>query len=233
MKNSAKLGKFVVTFPNSTEFHQLKREIFSQHHYYLDKDFESPTIIDAGAHIGLSTLYFKQTWPTAKIIAIEPNPDTVIYLQENINTNQLTDITIEPVALSTQTGRISLYIDPTEDHWNSTASLHSKGWANTQPGKPISVPSVPLREFLQKPIDLLKMDIEGIEQDVLLATGSDIRQVKHMFVEFHGRSDNHLLPIVDFLTQHQFEVSVWQNGHQTDPVKVRGLAIIEGHQKNC
>jgi FkbM family methyltransferase len=228
---STRLGKYTVSFPNSTEFHELKREIFSQHIYYWDENLEKPYIIDAGAHIGLATLYFKSLWPDAEILAIEPNPQSIEYLQKNIEDNQLTNITILPVALSWRGHDEELYIDNSGDEWNSTASFFPRAWNNMQPGEPIKVPTQSLQAVLTRPVDILKMDIEGLEEAVLTHAGERIRQVKHLFIEFHGRKDNSLSRIIKFLEDNRFVVEVSKNGRPIDPAKVTGLALVEAHQR--
>lgn len=228
---TTKLNQFTVSFPNSQEFHQLKREIFSHHNYYLEDDLgNNPFIIDAGAHIGLSTLYFKSLWPNARILAIEPNPKSIAYLQQNLQQNLIENVTIEPVALATSVGQVDFYIDPTDDDWQSTASLHPSAWTNTRPGEPIKVQTQTLSHYLDRPIDLLKMDIEGVEERVLLSAGEKIRQVKHLFIEFHGRPDNSILPIIEFLQEQGFRSEVWKDQKSIQPEKVIGLAIIEAKQ---
>ena len=87
---TARLGNFTVSFPNSTEFHELKREIFSQHIYYLDEDLEKPYIIDVGAHIGLTVLYllpFQESLSGSKVgmndryAMTEPGDETLYRLR--------------------------------------------------------------------------------------------------------------------------------------------------------
>lgn len=228
---TTRLSQFTVSFPNTQEFHQLKREIFSQHIYYLDDELEAPTIIDAGAHIGLATLYFKSMWPDAQILAIEPNPVSREYLELNLEQNQIQSVTIEPVALSTRAGEETLYVDASGDEWQSTASFHPAAWTNTQPGEPITVATQALSHYLTRPVDILKMDIEGVEERVLLAAGPTIRQVAHLFIEFHGRPGNSLPPIIEYLHQHGFDTQVWKDRREVDPERVVGLAIVEAHRK--
>ncbi|MFZ1721277.1 MAG: hypothetical protein WAU07_02110, partial [Microgenomates group bacterium] len=57
--NSSKVSNFTLFHANSEEYHQLKREIFTQDSYFFESDSPTPKIIDAGAHIGIATLYFK------------------------------------------------------------------------------------------------------------------------------------------------------------------------------
>ena len=72
--HQTKLAPFVVSYQNGQEFHHLKKEIWTEHLYYTEIDSVMPRIIDAGAHIGLASLYFAKTYPTAKILSLEPNP---------------------------------------------------------------------------------------------------------------------------------------------------------------
>jgi hypothetical protein len=53
-------------------------------------------------------------------------------------------------------------------------------------GKPIQVATVRLAELLGSQVDLLKLDIEGAECDVLLDCEPRLRNISHLFVEFHG-----------------------------------------------
>jgi FkbM family methyltransferase len=50
-------------------------------------DGRVPVIVDAGANIGLSAIWFGQRFPEARIFAIEPDPENLAILTENIRTN--------------------------------------------------------------------------------------------------------------------------------------------------
>lgn len=41
----------------------------------------------------------------------------------------------------------------------------------------------------EAPVDLLKLDIEGAELEVLTHCREALREVDHLFVEYHGRHD--------------------------------------------
>ena len=60
-------------------------QIFIDLEYDLDIGFEPKTIIDGGANIGLSSIYFKNRYKDAKIIAIEPDADNVEILKANVS----------------------------------------------------------------------------------------------------------------------------------------------------
>ena len=95
---SSKVGKFKVWYDSPEEFYELKKEIFSENCYYigdLPSDFaqgKSMKIIDLGAHIGMTTLYFKRLFPQARLTAYEPIPANFVLLKKNVEENQLGNV---------------------------------------------------------------------------------------------------------------------------------------------
>jgi FkbM family methyltransferase len=222
-----KLGSYNVEFRNSEEFHLLKNEIFTQNHYYFETENPTPFIIDAGAHIGLATLYFKKLYPHARIIAIEPQPQNFQLLENNIFENQLTDITTYQIALAEQAGTQEFYSDNTSLEWLSTAGFLPGSWIGTQSSDQITVQTLPLSHFLTQPVDFLKMDIEGAETNVLLAAADHLSQVKHLMLEFHPHPHQKLTDLHTFLTKRYKNVEVWKKGQPVDVRRATGLVILE------
>ena len=58
--------------------------VLVQKQYQCDLPFEPRVIIDAGAHIGLTSAYFADMYPNARIVAIEPEPENFRLLERNI-----------------------------------------------------------------------------------------------------------------------------------------------------
>jgi FkbM family methyltransferase len=50
---------------------------------------DSPRIVDLGAHIGAATLHFLEHFPTARVLAVEPNPQTAALLRRMVAVNRL------------------------------------------------------------------------------------------------------------------------------------------------
>jgi FkbM family methyltransferase len=227
---STSLGKYTIWFNNSEEFHKIKSEIFSQGAYYVELENPEPIIIDAGAHIGLATLYFKKLYPKAKIWAIEPLPVNFQLLTKNIEENFLDDVECLNVALSDQSGEVILHEDASDEEWFSTASIQSGAWNRQQQTKPINVPGMKLSELLERigqPIDFLKMDIEGSEFTVLKEAGQLLRQVRHMMIEFHPIQEQYLIEGVEMLKQFGFHSELWKDGHSVSAKRAKGLVYIE------
>lgn len=228
---STQLAPFTISFAQSEEFHQLKREIFSQHVYYFETNAPRPRIIDAGAHIGLSTLYFKKLFPTSMITAVEPLPQNVALLEQNTWQNRLSDVKIVPAALWPVRGEVELHFDQTSYHWLSTASTLPKAWNGQQDTTSVKVPTVPLSSLLTQPTDFLKLDIEGAEQAVLEEARQQLNLVKEMIIEFHPVSHQSLAKLVQLLKDKNFEVHVWKDGQEVPIERTRGLVYIQAKQR--
>lgn len=160
-----------------------------------------PLIIDAGSNIGMTILYFKSLYPSARIIGFEPDPDLLPLLYDNIRRNELKNVEIVEAALSDR---------------EEVLTLHSKGHASTLYGAPddttptSEVRSVRLRDYLNTPVDFLKMNIEGAEWTVLADCADVIQNVREMVVEYHHFPNlpRTLHLILDLLHRSGFEYTV-------------------------
>lgn len=233
MQNS-RLQNYTIYYNNSEEYHTLKREVFTADCYYFETENPTPYIIDAGAHIGLSTLYFKQLFPGSEILAIEPNPGSFQLLEKNIFENQITGVTTIQAALSEQTGQEQLFLDETNEQWHSTASFHKGSWVGSQKTTSITVSTHTLSEFVTKPVDFLKLDIEGSEQKVLFEAKNSLHLIKEMHIEFHTHATQSLKKLLDLLEQ-THKVELYKN---TTPIlkekihKTSGLIQIRAYKRS-
>ena len=225
-----KISQFTIYHNNSDEYHKLKHEVFTSDLYYFETDNSNPFIIDAGAHIGLSTVYFKKNFPGANIIAIEPNPHNFKLLQTNIFENQIGTTTLIQSALSDHSGYEKLFIDQTDEQWFSTSSFHTGSWAGVQKTKDILVKTQLLEEFITQPVDFLKLDIEGAEQKVLIAAKKCMPLIKEMHVEFHTHPSQSLSKLVDFLEMTHV-IELFQGTKKVTIKKARGLIQIRAIKK--
>ena len=229
--DSAKIGEFHVWFDNLQEYRGLRREVFDNNTYYFETENPNPVIIDAGAHIGLSTLYFKKLYPGAIVMAIEPNPRSLQLLKMNVEINRLENVQIVPVALvggqSDAEEKVEYFQDKSEDKWYSTGGLLDKAWNRTQESEAIMVKAKRLDELVDWPVDLLKMDIEGVEQEVLMSSPRTLKLVKRLIVEYHPVERNTLVELAEFLKECGYEVVVYKNGEEVRIEWARGLVMIE------
>ena len=100
---------FSVTAPSFANFLAIAREVFVFGDYFFNASTPAPVIIDCGANIGMSTLFFKWLYPQARITAFEPSPVAVAALRKNILDNVLTDVSVVEAAASGEEGTIKFW----------------------------------------------------------------------------------------------------------------------------
>ena len=227
-----KLGKYMVLFSNGREYHFLKREIWNQEIYYFESDKESPFIIDIGSHIGISVLYFKSIYPSSKILTFEPNPNSFEILNENIQINGLEDIKTVNKAISSKEGKSLLYIDASNNGWESNSSLIPGSWNERENTKPIPIQCVTLSKYTKDItcIDMLKIDTEGTEIDILKSIRAELPKVVNISVEYHPRKNQKVRKILDVLRPY-FDTKIYYEGKELkNPIEGK-LLTIQGKKK--
>lgn len=227
---SSKLHNYIVFYNNSEEYHLLKREIFTKDTYYFQSESPHPVILDLGAHIGIATLYFKHHYPDAKIIAVEPNPNSFALLQKNIFENQLTTIETIQCALSDGAEMVPFYKDATPQQWHSTAGFIEGAWTREQRSEKIMVQTMLLAECITEPVTFMKMDIEGAEFQVLKQAGTALSFIQECVIEFHPHRQQSLEALITLLSPY-FHLTLLKDGKPVTFSKARGLVHIHGVQR--
>jgi FkbM family methyltransferase len=201
-----KIEQFTVTYFNKEELKNLENEIFKNEIYSIDLNSDNPVIFDLGAHIGLSTLYFKSLYPKSTITCFEPNPNVIELLKENISLNNIGDVKIEEVALGKRDSQKNFYIDSSGYGAFSTASFKKDAWDGSQKSKSIEVKVKRLSKYIDRKIDLLKMDIEGTEKDVLdeLEETDSLRKIENIIIEYHPIKNHKVGKTVNLLEKNNF-----------------------------
>lgn len=160
----------------------LFQEIFVEQSYYFKAKKENPLIIDCGSNIGISILYFKKLYPNARIISFEPFDRAFSILLENINNNNLQNITALNYGLSNHNGQGNLFFDPQKPTSLSMSFFEERIKGNSQVAKTICLSS-----YIDQPVDFVKMDIEGAELVVIdeLSQTNKLSLIKEMIIEYH------------------------------------------------
>jgi FkbM family methyltransferase len=138
-------------------------------------------IVDIGAHVGSFAVWAAQRSPKARILAVEPNPETFELLTQNIRHNRLDDRVCAvnaAVGVAAGTGSLELVAH----------SLGTRLAANGNGEVSVRVQTMPglLAEAGFKQVDALKIDCEGMEYAVLEAMGPEgLRPIQTLACEYH------------------------------------------------
>ncbi|NDV69040.1 FkbM family methyltransferase [Dysgonomonas sp. 25] len=154
-------------------------EIFLDETYRFHSKKETPLILDCGANVGLSAIYFKRLYPKAQVIAFEADQDIAKTLSSNLHSFGFDDVEIVSKAVWTA---------------NTTLEFMSDGAVGGQivEGREGStkIEAIRLRDYLEKEVDFLKIDIEGVEYDILKDCADKLINVKNLFIEYHSFLNN-------------------------------------------
>lgn len=161
---------------------------------FVDKEYEIPalpldieTLVDLGANIGLSTLYFASKYPNARILAIEPDRGNYDMLVEN--TAMLGDrIQRRNVAAWKSGGFVSLHAENTSgeslDAWGFRTS-DSTGSSTSRLTRCERI-DVLLDEAGLSDVDVLKIDVEGAELEIFSERPEEwLHRIRFIIIETH------------------------------------------------
>ena len=140
-------------------------------------------IIDAGANIGLSTIYLKNIFPNAAILSIEPSAANFEILKRNVA--NYADIILFKGALMGASQNVS--ISNPDDNYASFRVIENNSCG--------SITAYPISYFIHQfgleKVDFFKMDIEGSEKDVFEKIDTDtLSKIRAFAIEIH----EHIIP---------------------------------------
>lgn len=217
-----KIHAFNIAYPDIYILVNLYSEIFLRGDYYFTSNKHNPNIIDSGANIGISILYFKFLYPGCKIIAFEPNLTSNLFLKQNIINNNLKDISVINKALSYKNNTLLYFgTNSPADVWASV--VNDKNSECVKNREVSYVRSTILSKYINKSFDMLKIDIEGSEYDVFrdLKKHNSLRFVKNIAMEIHHNFDN-LSSLASLLSLLEKSKMVYQIDSRCIPIAPAG-----------
>lgn len=177
---------------------QSLREVFLEEVYACDLPFPLRSILDLGANIGLASLWFTKRGKTSQpqldselfVLAVEPDFKNAAVAEVNFRDNNVPGEVVRAAV-----GQIS------GEAWFETRVESNLGHVSMEcvDGTEIRVPVVGVRELLDRfpegRVDLVKMDIEGGEEELLSRDTDWLARVNALIVEWHDdRADS--IPLI-------------------------------------
>lgn len=137
-------------------------EIFRKHDYRPPRVTPEPeVVVDAGANLGLATLYFSRIYPRARFVCYEPAPANFVHLQKNLALNPRVKAKVVAKALADHEGTADFYL-------SKHAGSHSLERIDATAKQKVRVKVATLdRELVRLRLAgkrlFIKVDVEGTE----------------------------------------------------------------------
>lgn len=178
---------------------EVYHEIFRENNHFLHPDFVSPAarcIMDIGANEGFYTLRAASLNPGARIISVEPNPDAFEILTMNIKNNRVENVV--PINAAASCDGRDLELDFVRQiHSIGGVGLREverpwlpEGLIEKRTVKSVSIPAL-MMQCSFPAIDLLKIDVEGMEDEIIESIRPISKLVRRINVERHNESLRH------------------------------------------
>jgi FkbM family methyltransferase len=209
-KGSIQIDGKTFVYHDAASFYTTWREIFVNHLYKFHSRSPQPYIVDCGANMGVSVLYFAKNYPGAQILAFEPDPAIYQVLEKNVSSFSLSNVSLSNKAVWDSKTVLTFYTD------NGMAGSVENTYKNQVPMK---IHTERLLNYLDKRVDLLKMDIEGAEFTVLKDCIPGLKNVDHLFVEYHSFTgkEQHLEEILLILKNAGFRYHLRESFSRLSP----------------
>lgn len=215
-KGKVKLFNKDFNYHHGPAFYNTYKEIFDIGVYEFQTNNDKPIIIDCGVNMGLSLLYFSKKYPNAEIIGFEPDETVIGVLESNIKSQNINNVILHKKAVWIEETILKFYTDN---------GLGGRVGIKYNDQNPTNVSSVRLKDFLNRPIDFLKIDIEGSEYEVLKDCESQLKLIENLFIEYHSyyNEEQYLNEILGILKNNKFRYHLKESFSRRKPFVNRNL----------
>lgn len=188
-----------MAYPDTGNAGQHLQNILSGRDYpLLDAPFEPDCIVDVGANVGATALFFAARYPSADIYSFEASPSNFEYLRHN--TEAFATIHAFDFGLFDEDGEARLYLGASQCLQNSIhPSIEVREDFETIR---LRKASAALSGVLQGRC-ILKIDTEGCETQILHDLGALLGAVDLLYLEYHSERDRRS---IDRLLSPQFKL---------------------------
>jgi FkbM family methyltransferase len=196
-----KLHNWIIEIVDSPSFLSAYREIFVKQIYDFCPSKNNPKILDLGANIGLSILYFKSKFPDSKVVAFEADPKIFSILESNIVKNSINNVELNKAAIWKEDTQLFFNCDGADG-----------GGVSNSGDNLVHVLAVDIKEILRKEqFDFIKMDIEGAENEIYQELIGLVNAVPNIFIEYHSKPSEkqRLADILKMLTNEGYRVDIY------------------------
>jgi FkbM family methyltransferase len=170
---------------------ELYGKIFADREYRFEAIRKPKVIVDAGANIGLASVFFANAFPEATIIAIEPEDSNFALLK--INVAAYPKVIPVQAALWCENALINLTHPESNGEWDKWAFRTQRSEERSKNKVFHQIQGMTVDKIMRNHgidfIDVLKVDIEGAEKEVFADTSNWIDKVGAVTIELHENWD--------------------------------------------
>lgn len=170
---------------DGTSDYAIFRQIFIEKQYDCDFKGEPKVIIDCGANIGFASIFFAQKYPSAQIIAIEPEQSNFKMLQ--LNTQNFQNIHCLNNGLWYKKANLEVHEGQESGMWNFV--VKEVDYQNENTIQAYSLTDI-MEMYKLDHVDILKIDIEGSEKEVFENDHEWLAKTDLVIIELHDRMRN-------------------------------------------
>jgi FkbM family methyltransferase len=174
-------GRKVYIRKGSSDFKVFEQVMVFGHYNYNGQN-ESPveTVIDLGANVGLSALYFITKYPNARVIAVEPEKHNYEQLVKNVT--GFSNVYALNSAIWYENKELEIYDGGRGEYAFRIVEANGKKIGTTTC---ITINDI-VKKYNLKRIDILKIDIEGAEKELFMYNYKDwLPMVQCVMIELH------------------------------------------------
>lgn len=183
-------GRYAMTLrPNSTDF-KVFSHVFFHGAYHLEnlyfwprlekyynniiRDGQTPVIVDCGANIGASPLFFSLKFPDARVVAVEPEASNFELLSKNVDQNGVETV---QKAIHSRVSKV-VVDDPRMGAW----AFQTRETTDSAGIDTITIPEL-IRE--NERAFVIKIDIEGFESELFEENIEWVAKAPLIILELH------------------------------------------------
>ncbi len=164
----------------------LVQEIFADNYKVFKSGIQfqpGDVILDLGACEGVFSILMAKSFPQARVIALEPVPQTYSIMLQNIALNGCQNVSALNVGVGKIAGSSIIFTDKNNSGGSTSWNTFIEGVQEKTPVTMITFDDIFDRFSIQK-VKLLKMDIEGAEYEALYHARR-LADCENMAAEFH------------------------------------------------
>jgi FkbM family methyltransferase len=192
-------------------------QIFVFQEYSCLRDLKEPSLVlDLGANVGFSTVYFLNAFPKARIVAVEPDGRNLAICKTNLS----------PYGARVLLLHGAVWSRPATLRLLKGTFLDGREWATQvdelieEEPTSMSVQAWDVGSLIDmsagSTVDLLKVDIERAELSVFgKSAGSWLHRVRNICIELHGKDCEEVffaaLKDFDYELEHSGELTICRN----------------------